>query len=187
MSGRRPSPPLQKGGQGGIKNRGGEPQMKPYPSAQKAFARELRNNLTDAEQHLWQRLRRKQIHGQPFYRQKPIGPYIVDFYSASARLVIELDGSQHFEPEHQFKDQQRDAALAAMGLHVLRFDNLQVLKETEAVVQVIGETVQQRTSLIPPSPPFAKGGDPLSDTTIPPFAKGGPGGIKNTSPEEPTP
>ena len=119
--------------------------MKPYPSAQKAFARELRNNLTDAEQHLWQRLRRKQIHGQPFYRQKPIGPYIVDFYSASARLVIELDGGQHFEPEHQTKDRQRDAALAAMGLHVLRFDNLQVLKETEAVLQVIGEAVQQRT------------------------------------------
>ena len=164
--------------------------MKPYNPAQKTFARELRNNQTDAEQLLWQRLRRKQIHGQPFYRQKPIGPYIVDFYCASARLVIELDGSQHFEPEHRAKDRQRDATLAAMGLHVLRFDNLQVLKETEAVMQVIGETVQNRIDeepQIPPSPPFSKGGDSSPTTTIPPFAKGGLGGIKNTSPKEPTP
>ncbi len=158
--------------------------MKPYNPAQKTFARELRNNQTDAEQLLWQRLRRKQIHGQPFYRQKPIGPYIVDFYCASARLVIELDGGQHFEPAYQAKDKQRDTALEEMGLHVLRFDNLQVLKETEAVMQVIGEKVQRR---IPPTPPFAKGGNTLSDTTIPPFAKGGPGGIKDSPSKEPTP
>ena len=165
--------------------------MKPYPTAQKAFARQLRSNLTDAEQHLWQRLRRKQIRNQPFYRQKPIGAYIVDFYCASARLVIELDGSQHFEPEHQIKDQQRDAALAEIGLSVLRFDNLQVLRETEAVLQVIDEVVQSRIqeeALIPPAPPFAKGGALHPDTiTIPPFAKEGSGGIENTSTEDPTP
>ena len=118
--------------------------MKPYPSAQKTFARQLRSHPTDAEQHLWQRLRRKQIRGQQFYRQKPIGPYVVDFHCASARLVIELDGSQHFDTEHLISDQHRDAALAGMGLCVLRFDNLQVLKETEAVLQLIDESVQRR-------------------------------------------
>ena len=52
-----------------------------------------------------------------------LGPYIVDFYCAAAHLVVEIDGGQHFEPEHQREDRQRDAYLAGLGLRVLRFDN----------------------------------------------------------------
>lgn len=177
--------------------------MNPYPPAQKAFARELRSHQTDAEQQLWHRLRRKQLHGLQFYRQKPIGPYIVDFYCAAARLVIELDGSQHFEPAHQSKDQQRDAYLAQQGLLVLRFDNLQVLKETDAVIQVVLRTLETR---IPPAPllqrgvqtsaetssitssvtnsvppPSVKGSREVRDAT-PLFAKGGLGGICSGGP-----
>jgi len=134
--------------------------MKPYYKSLKPFSRELRSNMTDAEQKLWQRLRRKQIHGVQFYRQKPLLSYIVDFYCAKASLVIELDGSQHLEPEHRHKDADRDRALAEQGLRVLRFDDRQVLLETDAVVEVIYEIVGQRMKLgeNPPNPPFSKGG-----------------------------
>ena len=115
--------------------------IEPYQSNLKPRSRSLRNHLTEAEQRLWQRLRRKQIHGAQFYRQKPLLAFIVDFYCPSAKLVIELDGSQHFAAEHRAKDQARDAALARLGLRVLRFDNRQVLLEMEAVLAVIGEAV----------------------------------------------
>lgn len=165
--------------------------MLPYSRQLKQNSRELRSHMTDAEQKLWYRLRRKQINGWQFYRQKPIGQYIVDFYCPQARLVVELDGSQHLEPEHQAADQKRDAYLAGLGLRVLRFDNRQVLLEMDAVLGVIAE--------IPPSPPFSKGGEkqrtnekvafeqkitapvPLFEKDaaelIPPFEKGGLGGI----------
>lgn len=118
--------------------------MEPYRKLLKEPARSLRINMTDAEQVLWHRLRRKQIQNVQFYRQKPLLVFVVDFYCPAAKLVIELDGSQHFEAEHQAKDQARDAALAGLGLHVLRFDNRQVLLETDAVLCVIDEVVRGR-------------------------------------------
>jgi very-short-patch-repair endonuclease len=114
-----------------------------YNSKLKEPARTLRTHLTDSEQLLWSRLRRKQILGVRFYRQKPLGRYIVDFYAASARLVVELDGSQHFTAEHQAYDQRRTAYLSSQGLRVLRFTNLEVLQETEAVVEKIHEAVME--------------------------------------------
>lgn len=135
--------------------------MLEYEPHLKRYARDLRSKLTEAEQCLWQRLRRKQIHGVQFYRQKPIGHFIVDFYAPAIGLVIELDGGQHFEPDALKYDQRRDAYLRQQGLQVMRFDNMQVLKETDAVLGVIhnfaGETKSSQTQ-IPPSPPFAKGG-----------------------------
>ena len=100
--------------------------------------------MTDAEQMLWQRLRRKQIHGTQFNRQKPLLNYIVDFYSSKASLVIELDGSQHREPENLRKDAARDQALTTRGLRVLRFDDRQVLTEIESVMEVIDMVVGER-------------------------------------------
>ena len=120
--------------------------MLPYNQALKPFSRDLRTNMTDAEQLLWSRLRRKQILSVSFYRQKPIAGYIVDFYCAAARLVIELDGSQHYEKIAQAQDKERDKLMAALGLQVLRFDNRQVLLETEAVMQVIFATVGERVN-----------------------------------------
>lgn len=118
--------------------------MKRYNPKLKDNSRALRTNMTDAEQALWHRVRRKQIRGVQFYRQKPLLSFIVDFYCPAAKLVIELDGSQHFETEHQAKDQGRDAALAGLGLYVLRFDNRQVLLETDAVLNVIDGMVKER-------------------------------------------
>jgi very-short-patch-repair endonuclease len=131
--------------------------MELYNKALKAPSQRLRREMTEAEQHLWQYLRRKQIHGVQFYRQKPILNYIADFYSAKAKLVIELDGNQHYEPEHRKEDLIRDRALAELGLLTLRYSNQQVFTETGAVVKEIYEVVEQRLG-IPPSPPFSKGG-----------------------------
>lgn len=177
--------------------------MLPYAQRLKQNSRELRSHMTDAEQKLWYRLRRKQVNGWQFYRQKPLGSYIVDFYCPAARLVIELDGSQHLEPQHQASDQRRDVYLAGLGLRVLRFDNRQVLLETDAVVDAIAGIPSTQ---IPPNPPFSKGGEkPLAHeapaleqrttapvtpfekkttAAIPPFEKGGLGGIcADSSPE----
>ena len=130
----------------------------------KTHARALRQGMTDAEQTLWSELRRKQIDGVQFYRQKPLGGYIVDFYAPGARLVIELDGSQHFEQEHAQRDAVRDSYLQGLCFQVLRFNNLQVLQELEAVLDEIARVVCERASperdrkTNPPQPPFCKGG-----------------------------
>lgn len=93
--------------------------------------------MTDAEIALWQKLRRKQLKNLQFYRQKPIGQFIVDFYCPSARLVIELDGGQHYTEEGSSRDAVRDSALSDMGLCVLRFSNLDVLGNIDGVVDEI--------------------------------------------------
>ncbi|MDA3903061.1 MAG: endonuclease domain-containing protein [Desulfuromusa sp.] len=111
--------------------------MLEYNVTLKEPSRNLRSNMTEAERLLWARLRRKQLQGIQFYRQKPIGNFIVDFYAPAAGLVIEVDGSQHLEVEHRVRDELRDEFLAEHGLTVLRFDNRQVLCETDAVVEQI--------------------------------------------------
>jgi very-short-patch-repair endonuclease len=124
-----------------------------YNKQLKPTARSLRTTMTDAEQRLWYRLRRKQIQDLQFYRQKPLLNFVVDFYCPAAKLVIEIDGSQHAEATHELKDQERDELLAGLGLSVLRFDNRQVLLETDAVLAVINAVVNERKSL----PPLKKG------------------------------
>ena len=108
-------------------------------------ARELRKHMTDAERLLWSRLRRKQIHGQRFRRQHPIGPYIADFACTERRLVIELDGGQHVQAKD--KDAARTRWLADRGYRVLRFWNNEALTLIDAVVQVVAAA-----TLAPPSP-----------------------------------
>jgi very-short-patch-repair endonuclease len=125
----------------------------------KEKAREFRKNLTDSEYALWSRLRNKQLLGIQFYRQKPIGGHMVDLYAPKAKLVIEIDGSQHLQGGPIQKDRRRDEYLASLGLRVLRFDSREVLKESDAVMDVIYRTIAaRRNGEIPPNPPFSKGG-----------------------------
>jgi len=112
-----------------------------YNPRLKPRARALRSNLTDAEQRLWTRLRRKQILGVQFYRQRTIGNYIVDFYAPAAELVVEVDGAQHLAPANTEYDKRRSEYLEERGLKVLRFDDRQVLLELESVIQVIFRAV----------------------------------------------
>jgi len=94
-------------------------------------ARNLRNRMTEEERHLWYDFLKKLP--QTFHRQKVIGPYIVDFYCPAAKLVIELDGSQHYEPEGMEQDRARDAYLQSRGLAVVRYTNLEIHRKFDGV------------------------------------------------------
>jgi len=93
--------------------------------------------MTDAENRLWSKLRRKQLKGYQFYRQKIIGKYIVDFYCPKANLVIELDGGQHYSETGKAKDRAREGVLIEMGVKVLRFSDTDVFENIGGVMEGI--------------------------------------------------
>ena len=100
-------------------------------------ARALRQRATEAERILWEHLRNRRLRGLKFRRQHPLGPYIVDFYCAAHRLVVEIDGPIH--ESHREQDALRSEYLAMYGYRVLRFTNEEVLRDTESVLKRIGE------------------------------------------------
>ena len=100
----------------------------------------LRKIPTEAEQKLWSRLRRKQLLGYRFRRQRPIGPYIVDFVCLQVSLIIEVDGGQH--AEQIAKDEARTRFLEKEGFRVIRFWNNDVLANTDGVVKSILHDLQ---------------------------------------------
>ena len=108
-----------------------------YAPHLKSKGRQLRFNLTDAEKLLWTKIRKRQIKNYQFNRQKPIDNYIVDFYCDKARLVIEIDGGQHKEDKGIELDKKRDDFLKSLGLRVMRFTNLDILKNIDNVVYKI--------------------------------------------------
>lgn len=95
----------------------------------------LRKQMTKEERHLWYDF----FKAQPFtaHRQKVIGNYIVDFYIASAKIVVELDGSQHYEEKHHQEDGERDRYLQGLGLTVLRYSNRDIHRNFDGVCQEI--------------------------------------------------
>src|SRR6266480_2587173 len=105
------------------------------------FARDLRKNPTDAERLLWGRLRRQQMDGFKFRRQHSVGPYICDFACLEARIVIELDGSQHVEQSDY--DLRRDTFLRSNGFRVLRFWNNDILLRTDAVLETVYQALHR--------------------------------------------
>ncbi len=111
--------------------------MQPYSRNLKILSQKLRSTQTEAERKLWQRINRDQLLGFRFNRQKPLLSYIVDFYCLKAKLVVELDGSQHYEPDYQEKDRLRDAELNSLGFTVMRFDNYSVMTNIDGVVEAI--------------------------------------------------
>ena len=107
-----------------------------------AFARELRKNATRQENHLWYDFLKS--YPVRFQRQKTIENYIVDFYCHSAKLVIELDGSQHYSEQGENADIERDKFLNSKNLKVLRFSNLDIDTNFEGVCIIIDKTVRER-------------------------------------------
>lgn len=120
---------------------------------QRQRARALRTGMTDAEQHLWHRIRRRQLLGVQFCRQRPLGPYIADFFAPVMTLVVELDGGQHFEAEALAYDHRRDAWMRAQGIRVLRFDNRQVLLEMDNVLEKLLVVMQEQLAVARPASP----------------------------------
>ena len=94
--------------------------------------------MTDAERLVWSRIRRKQLKGLQVYRQRIIGNYIVDFYCPKAKLVVELDGGQHFTEEGLKKDAVR---INNQGFTVLRFSDEEVLSNLDGVLEKIYENM----------------------------------------------
>lgn len=112
----------------------------PYNVRLRPRARELRRDPTPAERKLWYLF----LSHLPcrFTRQKPLGGYIVDFYCSVKRLVIEVDGDNHFDREAGIRDTARTAALQAQGLRVLRLRNDEIRESFEAVCERIIEIVE---------------------------------------------
>ncbi len=108
------------------------------------FAKELRKNMTKEERHLWYDFLRN--YPVKFSRQKVLGKYIADFYCAKANIVIELDGSQHYEDEGLINDEKRTEYLKQYGIKVMRISNLDVLKNFEGVCMYIDNEVKQSLS-----------------------------------------
>jgi type I restriction enzyme M protein len=131
---------------------GGEGKKKPaLPEQLLSHARELRTNQTDAEKLLWQLLRNRRIEDTKFRRQHPVNNYILDFYCNALKLAIELDGSQHLEEKGKAYDEKRTQTLNQHGIKVLRFDNRQMLLETEAVLEVIYNEIIARSETLTPA------------------------------------
>jgi len=128
-----------------------------YNGKLKNTSRALRKNMTDAEMRLWLVMRTRRLEGFPFSRQKITGPYIVDFYCHRARLVIEVDGGQHYASEGQRADRVRDEYLKSTGLTVLRFSARDVLNNTEGVVESILHMLKGSEEKNPLASPFTKG------------------------------
>jgi len=97
--------------------------------------------MTDAEKLLWSKIRGKQLKGYQFYRQRIIGNYIVDFYCAKAKLVIELDGSQHYGNKGIKQDAVRDNYMREQKLRVIRFSDRDVFENLNGVVESIYENM----------------------------------------------
>jgi len=97
----------------------------------------LRRNQTDVEGMLWSKLRRRQMHGYKVYRQFGIGFYIADLYYPALKLVIELDGGQHYSVEGKRFDRERDTMMRAIGIRVLRFSNRDILLNIDGVLNKI--------------------------------------------------
>ena len=119
----------------------------PYNKKSKDSSRKLRNAMTKEEKCLWERIRNNHL-GPTFYRQKPVGDYIVDFYCPKAKLVIEVDGAQHFTAEGIEYDKVRDEIIYNLGFKVLRFSNSEVTDKIDKVVEkIIGEISLSREKI----------------------------------------
>src|ERR1019366_5656117 len=127
------------------------------PSKLRSNARALRKNSTDVESLLWAELRDHRLSGAGFRRQVPIASYIADFVCHAARLVIELDGGQHFSDDQEAADNRRSTIIEAKGFHVLRFSNHDVMTNRTGVLETIASAIEASGTPPPPPPPPHRG------------------------------
>lgn len=116
--------------------------MRDYSKTVNKYAKEMRQNQTPEERRLWYGFL-STFHPH-FRRQQVVGNFILDFYCATCRLAIELDGSQHYEEEGLRNDMSRTACLERQGISMLRFSNADVKKNFEGVCLMIEEAVKQK-------------------------------------------
>jgi len=124
----------------------------PYNPKLKQYARELRNNSTKTEIYLWQKLKKKQMYGYDFHRQKPIDNYILDFFCNELMLGIEIDGYSHEFLHVYEKDSKKIQKMNELGISVLRFSDVQVIKDMENVLRAIEHFINEFENLHTPNP-----------------------------------
>jgi very-short-patch-repair endonuclease len=136
-SGDLPTPPFGHPSEEGIFRR----EIIGYEGYLKELARKLRQNMTLSEVLLWQRLKRKQMRGYDFDRQRPIDRYIVDFYCKNLKLAIEIDGSSHDGEAAKVNDEIRQERLESLGVRFLRFTDADVKRNMEMVLDSIEQWI----------------------------------------------
>lgn len=138
---------------------GGPPRMPWEPKLvsgrMRRFAGSMRRKPTDAERKLWGALREMDRLGFHWRRQAPIGPYVADFACLGSNLIVEVDGSQHLDSDH---DEKRDAWLESRGFRILRFWNIDVLKNLEGCADAVYEALMESAT---------RGGPPTPDPSPP--------------------
>jgi very-short-patch-repair endonuclease len=120
-------------------------------SQARARAKALRAELTDAERILWSRLKGRQVQGQHFRVQHPIGPYIADFVCVRERLLVEVDGATHSSEAERAHDERRRVFLESRGWTILRFWNSDVYDNLDGVLRSISDCLPPRGRMPPPS------------------------------------
>jgi len=135
------------------------------PSRLRTNARALRRSSTDAERIIWSELRDHRLNGASFRRQVPIANYIADFVCHAAKLVIELDGGQHYSDGGETADARRTTVIEGKGFHVLRFSNYDVMTNRAGVLETIATAVAARAPTL--TLPRKRGRElPLSSTRL---------------------
>ncbi|GAA0739082.1 endonuclease domain-containing protein [Gaetbulibacter jejuensis] len=127
-----------------------------YNPKLKELARQLRNNATKSEIKLWTYLRRSQMYGYDFHRQKPIDEYIVDFFCNKLQLAIECDGYSHEILKVYEKDVKKTKRLNDLGVYVLRFSDFQIMNDIDNVIRAIEDYILkfEENNTPPLIPPF---------------------------------
>lgn len=137
-------PPLEGGSESSISGWGNKQVIHKYPKNHIDLAKALRNNATKAEIILWEYLRKRNL-GIKFRRQQPIGKYIVDFMSASEKIIIELDGGQHNTKDNRINDKERDEFLTKLGYAVIRIWNNDIFNNINGVLDYILSVINNPT------------------------------------------
>ena len=120
-----------------------------YNPKLKQLARNLQNNSTLSEVLLWNELKGKQVGGNQFLRQKPMGNFIADFFCPKLKLVIEVDGDSHEDQKVQERDKKKDQYLNSIGITVLRYDDLEIKQNLTSVIDHLIDWIDKKEKTAP--------------------------------------
>ncbi|MCK4225060.1 MAG: endonuclease domain-containing protein [candidate division Zixibacteria bacterium] len=126
-------------------------------ASEKEKRRLLRKNMPKAEVIMWSKLKQKQLLGYRFRRQYSVGSYVIDFFCPELKLAVEVDGTSHFKDGAEYYDRNRQESIEQLGIKFLRFNNAQVYKNLNGVLEVIVDNVQKIRSF-PLNPLLTKEG-----------------------------
>lgn len=118
--------------------------MKHNPKRTKKLRRHLRNNMTQSEVMLWDKLKGKQLLGYKIRRQHGIGNYVIDFYCPELRIGIEVDGDSHFTPKGKISDRIKDKLIAKEGIHLIRIINTEIEENLDGVMEYLATEFQKK-------------------------------------------